>query len=125
MSDATHDTMPVKNREWVAGRLEKVPVVEWDRFTVGQINDNQVLDVYGWIERDDDAYKDFVWTRLWTELKELEFTTSSDRYSEYLHVEWFVEDSLDEHNECRRVEHAFDVENAIELGEQSTLGEVQ
>lgn len=124
MSDATHDKTPVKNPEWIADRLEAVPVVEWDRFTVGKINEKQVVNIYGWIDREDE-YKDFVWTRFWPDVKQLEFMTSSEEFSDYLHVEWFGEESLDDHNPCRRVEHAFDVENAVELGEQATLGEVQ
>jgi hypothetical protein len=115
---------PVKKKDWIARHLEMVPVVEWDRFTVGEMSDHQYVDIYGWIDRDDD-YKDFVWTRFWPHNKVMEFTTSSDEYSDYLQAEWFGEDSLDEHNDCRRVEHAFGISNAIDLGEQATLTEAR
>jgi len=118
------DEEPVHNREWIAEHLERAEFVDWDRFVVGSYHTGeQYVDVYGWIDRDDE-YKDFVWTRFRPDNgpdPTMEFTTSSDDYSEELMRIWFGEESLDDHNECRRVEHAFDVENAIELGEQATL----
>jgi hypothetical protein len=113
---------PVKDHDWIGDRLEEVPIVEWDRFVVGERDGFQYVDVYGWTDRKEDEYKDFVWTRFWPANNSFEFTTSSDRFSEYLHAEWFGEDDLDDHNECRRVEHAFDIENALELQENASLG---
>lgn len=114
---------PVKEREWIEDLLARVPVVEWDRFVVGEFgNGDQYVSVYGWIDRDDD-YKDFVVARFYVDIKEMEYTTSSDEYTEHLHTQWFGEDSLEDHNPCRRVEDAFDVENAVELHEDSNLGE--
>ena len=119
-ADGTEQT-PVKKREWVAQYLSTVPVVEWDRFVVRERDGYQSIDVYGWIDREDE-YKDFVWSRFWPANEALEFTTSSDEYSEYLQAEWFGEDTLDDHNPCRRVEHAFDIDNAVELQENASLG---
>jgi len=104
----------VKNETWVAELLERLPYVEWDRFTVAKINDSQVVDVYGWIDRDDE-YKDFIWSRFWTETESVEYTTSSDEYSEQIQIDWFGKDSLDNHVACNRVENYFDIPNAVEL----------
>jgi len=109
--DGTEQT-PVKKRKWIAQYLSTVPVVEWDRFIVGEMDGYQYVNVYGWIDREDE-YKDFVWSRFWPANETVEFTTSSDEYSEYLQAEWFGEDTLDDHNPCRRVEHSFDIDNAI------------
>jgi len=112
---------PVQNRQWIAELLERVEFVDWDRFVTQDHNGEQVVVAYGWIERETDQYKDFVLARFWTEREVLEFTTSSDQYSEELHRTWFGDESLDDHNPCRRIEDAFEIENAIELGEQTTL----
>jgi len=111
---------PVKNSDWIGDLLGQLPFVEWDRFTVGEMQSNQFVDVYGWIDRDDD-YKDFVWTRFWPKREIVEYTTSSDKYSEQIHIEWFGKESLDDHNPCRRVENQFEIPNAVELTEQKTL----
>lgn len=121
MSKGGSERTPVKKRDWIAEHLEMVPVVEWDRFVVGERDGYQYVDVYGWIEREEDEYKDFVWVRFWPSNETIDYTTSSDTYSEYLTAEWFGEDALDGHNECRRVEHAFDIENAIELHDDQSL----
>jgi hypothetical protein len=103
----------VENRDWIRELLTRLDFVTWDRFTVGEINDYQVLDVYGWIDRDDE-YKDFVWSRFWPENENLEYTTSSDKYSKEIERIWFGDES-EGHNQCRRVENTFDVPNAVEL----------
>jgi len=99
--------------------LEDVPVVEWDRFVVEDLDGDQCVKVYGWIDRDDD-YKDFVLASFWPENGSVGFTTSSDEWSEYLHHEW-IGGEPDGHNPCRRVEAAFDVENCIELTSETGL----
>lgn len=110
----------VRNRSWIASKLADVPIVEWDRFVVTDHDGTQCVAVYGWIDREEDEYKDFVLARFWPEPESLGFTTSSDRWSEYLHHEWVGGDP-GEHNPCRRVEHTFDVENCIELHEDASL----
>lgn len=120
MTDGT-DRPPVRNREWIADILDEAEFVQWDRFVVEQPDRGQHIRVYGWIERDSDDYKDFVIVRIWPDSETFGFTTSSDHYSEELHRIWFGEETLDDHNPCRRVEHAFDIENAVELKEQATL----
>lgn len=116
------DALVVKNREWIAEQLGTASIVEWDRFIVEDHDGTQRVEVYGWINRDDD-YKDFVIVRFWPENEEFGYTTSSDEWTEWLYNEWFDHDDLSGHNECRRVEHAFDVENVVELTKDADLGE--
>lgn len=111
---------PVKNSEWIADKLADVPVVEWDRFVVEDHDGDQCVRIYGWVDREDDEYKDFVIARVWPEHESIGYTTSSDKWTEYLHHEWIGGDP-DGHNECRRVELTFDVENAVELHEDKPI----
>lgn len=114
---------PVKEPEWIGEKLSDASVVEWDRFTVGHNDDgDQIVTVYGWIDREVDDYKDFVLARFWPGYENLGYTTSSDEWSEWLHYVW-CDGEPDGHNECRRVEHAFNVENAIELHEEMPITE--
>ena len=107
MSDLEPNTVT-----WIATQLVKVDFVKWDRYTVGERGDRTIVDVYGWIDRDDD-YKDFVWTRFWPANEVFEYTTSSDTYSEQLAEIWFGESS--DHDPCNRVENTFDIPNAVTL----------
>lgn len=113
-------------RETVGAFLERLDMVEWDRFVVGEdYHGEKHINVYGWIERTEDEYKDFVILRFWPDLDEdgiVGFTTSSDRHTEEIFRRLFGREP-DDHNDCRRVEHTFDVENAIELTENSSLEE--
>ncbi len=122
--DGGVDQNPVRKRDWISDTLEAADIVKWDRF-VGPMEraGEEVIDVYGWIDRDDD-HEDFVWVRFYLDSVWSEYTTSSPEYTDYLAktMHGADEEDLDEnHRSCRRVEEAFDVENAIELGEQATL----
>lgn len=107
-----------ENREWVEGMLSAPEFVEWDRYTRAVIGEDLRIDVYGWIEREHDEYKDFVLLCLWPDEKDYEFTTSSARYSEDLYRMWEGTESLDDHSTCRRVEDGFDISNATTLDER-------
>ena len=95
--------------------MKKLPFVKWDRF----IELGNDLDVYGWIEREDE-YKDFVLFKYkyvqeeddW----EMSYSTSSDFYSKAIHDLLECEGL---HNNCKRVEHSFDIENCIRLDTNS------
>lgn len=116
--------------DWIEEILERLDMVMWDRFTVGYEESlGKFYTVYGWIEREEDEYKDFVLCRFFPETEDniTGFTTSSDEYTHEIHRRIFGDDVGDEHNDCRRVEHTFDIENAIELetSEQTTLLEAE
>ena len=97
---------------WIAKQLVKTEFVTWDRFVVDERQGNRMVDVYGWIDRQDE-YKDFVWVRFWPQNEVFEYTTSSDKHSKRLGVIWFGESN--EHSSCQRVEDTFDIPNCVEL----------
>lgn len=105
----------VINRGWVEQMLSQPEFVEWDRFTQATVGGEQRLDVYGWIEREHDEYKDFVLLCLWPEDREFEFTTSSARYSDDLYRLWRDADDPEDHYTCQRVENNFGINNATTL----------
>jgi len=110
--------MEQQTKEWVEQTLERVDMVEWDRFVEG--HDPNVLGsyvvAYGWIERKNDNYKDFVIVTFYadTARRLYEYTTSSDEWTEAIHRRLYDE-PLENHNACQRVEEHLDVGNAIEL----------
>lgn len=105
-------------KQWIEQTLDKLPFVEWDRFTHWEFDDgNQLCRVYGWIERDKDQYKDFVLIDFWKDDQEFNVITSSERYSEQITEILYDED--EEHGDCCRVEDHFDVENAIEIADNT------
>lgn len=110
----TDTTITPEHRTWIAKHLIKTPFVTWDRYTLSTRNNSRLIQIYGWIDRDD-THEDFVVVRFWPEQEWFEFTTSSDEYSKELHRIWFGGDEIDDHNPCRRVENTFDIENMIEL----------
>ena len=119
----TEDGMERATREWIEETLERLDMVEWDRFVVGEDPNayGRYIEVYGWIDRPDE-YKDFVLLTFYPDNEEqlYGFTTSSDRYTKEIYRRMFGSDA-DDHNDCQRVEYTFNVGNAIELGEQTTL----
>lgn len=111
-----------RNQDWVENILSRLDMVEWDRFVVGNQEDGWGLyiSVYGWIEREDDDYKDYVQVEFYPETDRnlMGFTTSSERWTDEIYRRMFDAEPKD-HNGCRRVEENFDIPNAIQLQEQS------
>ena len=107
-------------REQVEDILTRLDFVEWDRFVVGDDSGGHgtYIEVYGWIDRDADDYKDFVLVTFFpdTENELMGFTTSSDEWTQEIHRRMFDSEPK-EHNDCQRVERTYDVPNAITLGE--------
>jgi len=99
---------------WIQDELENIPFVDWDRYVIGAWSDNMdFLTVYGWIDREDDDYKDFVEVTFWDDKGRM-FTTSSERYTEEIHRCLF-DDPIENHNSCQRVENGADIDNVVEL----------
>lgn len=92
---------------WVKQQLLKAPFVQWDRFhMVG----GYAMSVFGWIERDKDAYKDFVVIDLHLHSRQVKsMTTSSARYSQKL-TELY---DLAGHTKCQRVEDYYNIPNMV------------
>ncbi len=100
----------IVNRRWIERKLRACRMVDWDRFTVGDWGGEQAVNVYGWIDRED-AHEDFVLVIFWPESEGLYHITSSAEYTEQLTEALHGESGG--HNECNRVEHTFNVSNAI------------
>lgn len=86
--------------------------VTWDRFT----NDGDGWVIYGWIDRENDAYKDFITVQFDFDDDMggygYSFVTSSAKYSEYFHK---MLEITDEHASCVRAESTFENLNTVKL----------
>lgn len=100
----------------VSDLLASLPFVKWDRFTVDEEENDYIF--YGWIDREQDAYKDFVVLKIWLpdwedRVEVLSFVTSSAKYSQQISDLLFGESET--HNECQRVEDTFKNTNVVQL----------
>lgn len=93
--------------------LKDLSWIEWDRFIEYEYDDGTpAIDVYGWIERDGDDYKDFVLVTFCPDTKE--HITSSPWADRQLNKELHG-DLPDSGIDCQRVEEHFDGVNAVRL----------
>lgn len=109
---------------YVGDELAKLDFVSWDRFTIGTDPDRgTAINVYGWIDREDE-YKDFVVVTFYVDTDNglISYVTSSARWTDEIARRLFGTSCG--HNECRRVEEYFGIENVVSLHDQSTLTEV-
>ena len=84
------------------------PFVNWDRY----VDSEKAITIFGWIKRDDN-YKDFVIIEFSKEDYEVNiWATSSAKHSETM-GKILLPDS--KHNECKRVEHNFNVKNCVKI----------
>jgi len=105
-----------ENRQWVEDTLERVQMVDWDRFVTGlHPKSGRYIKVYGWIDRDDE-YKDFCIVTFQPDTSEnlIGYTTSSDEHTDKIYRSLFDVEP-DGHNDCPRVENYLDVSNSVEL----------
>lgn len=111
-----------ENDHWIEAKLELLDFVEWDRFTeYDHPERGRVVDVYGWIGREDE-YKDFLTVTFDPDVQQIHtFTTSSDEYTEEITRLLYGEVNPDTHVPCKRVEDRYDVDNCVKL--QTTLGD--
>lgn len=95
-------------KEDIEKKFEKLDFVKWDRF-VGDKNNTYF---YGWINREKDAYKDFLIIILNKQNNKWWYLTSSIGYDEKI-------DKILEINKiripCERIEHHFNINNSIKL----------
>jgi len=92
-------------------------MVEWDRFVEKDHPSDpnaSVIDVYGWIPRDD-SYMDFLAISFSPTDYYLFYVTSSEEYSAKITEQLTGEPAENHHNECHRAERHFDLEYAISL----------
>jgi len=112
MSEQINDELLI---EQLKESMERLDFVEWDRYVTGEWDEhNDYVIAYGWIERESDAYKDYVELITWSKGDNVMFTTSSSKYTEEIYRLLYGEEP-DDHNDCKRIENAVDIDNAIEL----------
>lgn len=97
--------------------LRKFPYIKWDRFHFDK--SQNVLTIYGWIDREKDYYKDFVCFNFFIKphfrALGVEFvSTSSARYSKRIAKTLSI---FSKHYDCKRAEDFFNVPNLIKLGD--------
>ena len=101
--------------EQLKDEMASLEFVEWDRYSTGQWDEKRdYLIVYGWIEREDDDYKDYVELRTWTGTDQINFSTSSSEFTELIY-EILYDDNLENHHECQRVEDDLDIPNVVSI----------
>lgn len=93
----------------VGKMLARLSFVKWDRFT----NTDKETNIFGWIEREEDNYKDFVVLSYFKLSNDWWYQTSSSFYSEKIHK--IVFGTVKGHNNCERVENWFDIPNMVRL----------
>lgn len=100
--------MIFQNELIVKNAMEKLDFVQWDRMTEHA--------VYGWIDREQDGYKDFVVmyidSIMWS-MQDIAYVTSSEKYS--LEIGKRLGHDVSRHSHCSRVEDNFDIKNCIKL----------
>lgn len=106
--------MKAENKIWIESILKKFEFVQWDRFIFHKDKDNEFLDIFGWIEKENSNYKDFILVEFNIKVKQSYLlATSSDKYSERICQMFNTK-----HNKCRRVEDNFHIENSIKLNKK-------
>lgn len=100
----------MKHKPWVESTLRELDFVEWDRY----YSYGGCVAFYGWIDREEDQYKDFVVLVLNTAQRHIDgYHTSSAKYSEK------IGEILDiPHSECQRVEDKLGIDNMVEVEEK-------
>lgn len=109
----TH-TIPVKDVDAIAALLSSIPFVRWDRYA---LDAQRLCVLYGWIERSQDSYKDFmvvsydIGSHCWV------YVTSSVAYDleiECIHSKYHGVVGV-EYNKCQRIEDLVSIPNMIIL----------
>lgn len=86
--------------------LNSMSFVRWDRYT----QDGNFYNIYGWIDRAKDSYKDFVLLQF--DGKVWYWVSSSAEYDKQISK---IIDGDVETSPCKRIEYDFDIKNVIKL----------
>lgn len=100
-------------RNLVKRWLGKFPFVQWDRFVYVDDGPRIGICAYGWIDRKNDAYKDFFCLDIYTN-GEVLYITSSKKYSLQI-CKIITGGDGKGHTNCKRIEDHFDIPNCIKL----------
>ena len=102
-------------KAWCEQVLSSFTFVKWDRFIrTKMVNGPHMLTCYGWIDRAQDAYKDFVVIDLVLDDQRVNYVVSSS--AEYgAKISELCGYSSDREKTCVRIENEFDVPNSVKL----------
>ena len=96
--------MEQSKKDVIENVLRKLSFVNWDKYFEYEGG----LSFFGWIDREDDNYKDFVLIDFVG--NNISYGTSSKEYSKK------IADILNQdHSNCKRVEHFWDIPNVIKF----------
>lgn len=99
-------------REWIESYLKKIDFVQWDRF-IPKLGGQSVIGVYGWINREKDSYKDFVYLEFSLEARKV-FHIADSSFLFTKKIGSLCDDIGNEtHINCVRVEKEFNIKNCI------------
>lgn len=96
--------MKSKMAKMVTDVCNELPFVNWDRF----IDCNDSVMLFGWIDREEDSYKDFVCVEV-SGRGYVSFTTSSAKYSGTISDIYVSQGRLlpGTHRPCQRIEDSY------------------
>lgn len=106
---------PTKIPSYLEARMRLLPFVQWDRYTFS----DATWQVYGWVDREKDSYKDFVVFIYGIEKVgdqqyiTFRYVTSSAEHSE--EIAELLKMGGKQHAVCKRVEDISKLENVIRL----------
>ena len=105
-------------KAWCEQRLASFYFVKWDRFIRTKMqNGPHMLTCYGWIDREGDAYKDFLVIDLVLDDRRVNYVVSSSaKYN--LQISELCGYDAELSKNCVRVESEFDVQNMVKLKER-------
>jgi hypothetical protein len=108
-------SMTSRMAKTVTDVCNELPFVNWDRFI--DCNDNVML--FGWIDREEDSYKDFVCVEV-SGRGYVSFTTSSAKYSETISNIYVSQGRLSSgtHKPCQRIEDSYQltgIKNVVKI----------
>ena len=111
-------SMKSKMAKTVTDVCNELPFVNWDRF----IDCNDSVMLFGWIDREEDSYKDFVCVEV-SGRGYVSFTTSSAKYSETISDIYVSQGRLlpGTHRPCQRVEDSYQlagIRNVVKIRER-------
>lgn len=99
------------NPFYIEGLLQKFDFVKWDRFVASSTS----ITFYGWIDRPQDSYKDFLVLDLYHNGSEPWFVTSDPNMEHERKIAKILTDDLSTYNHCQRVEYNYNIKNSIKL----------
>jgi len=102
----------MQDHKWIKELLERFDFVLWDRCTYDSAR--YVFNVYGWIYRRNDSYKDFMTLKLWLKTRKVGYVSSSIEYHHRI-----AEILVTGRPKCQRVEHLFEIKNCVRLTQKT------